>query len=74
MPYSLSAICLLQCELELIREEHTSSKESDAIEGEHLPALVGSGSDLQSGQDPDGDDRHADDYMRQLLTVLSDIL
>jgi hypothetical protein len=32
-----------------------------AFEGEHLPTEVGYDTELQSGQDPDEDDEHADD-------------
>ncbi len=33
----------------------------DAIESEHFPTQVGHDDELQSGQDPDEDDEHADE-------------
>ena len=32
-----------------------------AIEGEHLPTVVGYNTELQSGQDPEEDDKRADE-------------
>ncbi len=34
----------------------------DAIECEHLPTQVGYDDELQSGRDPDEDDKHADEF------------
>ena len=62
MLYTLTAICPVQLKPGFIREEHTSpSRVPVAIEGEHLPTEFGYDEYLQSGQDPDEDDEHADE-------------
>jgi hypothetical protein len=61
MPYKLSAICPVQLKLGFIHEEHTSpacqwpSKVSIC----RLKSVYDA--ELQSGQDPGEDDKHADD-------------
>ncbi len=60
---AIHAVCNLPCTVKtgihLWREQ--LSKNPDAIECEHLPTQVDYDDELQSGQDPDEDDEHADE-------------
>ncbi len=58
--YTLSAICPVVKTGIHPWWEHLS-KVSDAIECEHLPTQVGYDDELQSGREPDEDDKHADE-------------
>jgi hypothetical protein len=53
MPYMLSAICPVQLKSTLIQRASGHR--------EHLPTEVGYDAKLQSGQDPGGDHKHADE-------------
>jgi hypothetical protein len=57
----LSAICPLQLKPGLVREVHTSPACQWPSKVNHFPTEVGYDTELQSGQDPSEDNKHADE-------------
>ncbi len=71
MPHTLSAICPVQWKPGFIREENSSPK-SQTPSNVSICPQVDYDDELQSGRDPDEDDKHAAS-MRRFMTVCAEI-
>ncbi len=61
-PYTLSAICPVQCNPGFIREKSTSPKCQTPSNVSICPLKSVTTGELQSGRDPDEDHEHADEF------------